>query len=79
MAAIFGPGGTDYSAVHSPGGLLFSGDCPRRDSPCATYSPPQSGLGVRSSPMCPDSLLQLQTNEETCLFICLQWRAVFRH
>jgi len=27
-------GGTDYSAVDSPGGPLSRGDCPRRDSLC---------------------------------------------
>ena len=29
-------GGTDYSAVDSPGGLLSRGDCPLRDSPAQT-------------------------------------------
>jgi len=31
MAAIFGRGGGDYSAVGSPGRSLSRGDCPRRD------------------------------------------------
>jgi len=38
MAAIFGPGRTDYSAVDGPGGPLSRGDCPWRDkpTPCKT-------------------------------------------
>ena len=34
-------GGTNYSAVHSPGGPLSRGDCPRRDR--NTY--PERGVG----------------------------------
>ena len=36
MAAIFGPG-TNYSAVDSPGGPLFRGDCPRHDRPKSVW------------------------------------------
>ena len=32
MAAIFGPGGTIYSATDGPGGPIMRGDHPRRDS-----------------------------------------------
>ena len=32
MAAIFGPGETNYSAVDSLGGPLSRGNCPQRDT-----------------------------------------------
>ena len=42
MAAIFGPGGNNYSASDGPGGPFLRGDHPRRDSPLMEFFPPEN-------------------------------------